>query len=105
MILAATSSLTAPPFPSFRKVSHTEIASLMSPKKVANSARRRCCGKEDEGPESELKPLTGLWITGEDGVVDEFDPPKSLLVVENNLEGNLFVAMYCITFSKVTTLQ
>lgn len=71
---------------SFRIVSKTDVASLMSPRNVANSANRRCCtavdGAGDEG-------LEGTGVGGP-GV------PKNLRVVENRREGRRRVEIYLI---------
>jgi hypothetical protein len=69
---------------SFRNVSNTDVASLRSPRNVANSARRRCCIAVDGAGEE------GLEGTGVDGP----EVPKNRRVVENRREGKRRVATY-----------
>lgn len=71
---------------SFRITSKTEVASLTSPRNVANSAKRRCCTAVDGAGE---EGLDGTGVGGP-GV------PKSLRVVENRREGRRRVAIYLI---------
>jgi hypothetical protein len=89
------SEYTEPPFDSFRRVSQTVVANLVSPKTVANSARRRDCeggtgpplaaGVDTEriGPEDEGN--TGVGVGEGDGV------PNNLRVEENRRDGSLRV--------------
>lgn len=85
--------MSEPPLESFLRDSQTVMASLKSPRMVANSARRLCC----DGGDGVLVPMNdevddrgkdatdelGLWV----GVGEGEGDPKSLLVEENSLEG------------------
>lgn len=93
--------LTEPPLLSFRIDSHSVIASLKSPRMVANSAKRLGWARGPRGDVAdEIEPLwpdneetedDAVWVGAGDG---EGDPNKRR-VEENRRDGSLRVDEYC----------
>lgn len=92
--LPQISGYTEPPFDSFRSASQTVVANLMSPKIVANSAKRRVCEGGTSPPLAAGVDIERVDPEGGTGVGDgEGDGvPNSLRVEEKSRDGSLRVA-------------